>query len=176
MYRNIRRFTALQCEKCKGAAVGGKCLDCEAQSQHVSKHSKIDANNILETCDNIDILKQKEKILAKFLYKHHEVLATLRDTIAKVSVDNGCIKEALAMLELSLDYTKARYGDNSIEFGHELLKFSDVLFISVQANGDSRQRTKLCDILQQALLIFQLNYGSESKLCKEIIEKLGLLK
>ena len=116
-----------------------------------------------------------EKHLSSILFQYHETLASIRDKIAQISVDKGDFKDALNMLELSMKYTRARYGENSIEVGHELLKYSDVLLIFLQSNCDMKRKTQLCDILQEALKIFRLQNGSDSKVCVELTEKLSLL-
>merc|ERR1711915_641647 len=92
----------------------------------------------LETSD-LKTLKKIEQHLSSILFQHHEILASVRDRIAQICVDKGEFKDALNMLEFSVKYTRARYGENSIEVGHELLKFSDVLIIFLQSTCDMKE-------------------------------------
>ena len=129
----------------------------------------------LASCD-LEMLRNLEKSLSQKLFKHHESLAALRDRIAKLMIDQGYFQEAIKMLDLGLEYTEARYGDNSIEMGHELLKYSDVLVILLQTGArPSNDKARLEKTLIKCLKIFELQNGSGSKICKEIKEKLSTL-
>jgi len=168
----LQIFTAFKCDSCVGAVVENKCLQCGLSNQSEKTISTPIQN--LETSD-LKTLKKIEKHLSSILYQHHEILASVRDRIAQICVDKGEFKDALNMLEFSVKYTRARYGENSIEVGHELLKFSDVLIIFLQSTCDMKRKSQLCDILQEALKIFKLQNGSDSKICVELTEKLSLL-
>ena len=129
----------------------------------------------METSD-IKLLKQLESSWSQVLYKHHEALASLRDKVAKLEVERGNVGEAVRLLGLGLEYTEVRYGEDSIEAGHELLKFSDVLLVGFQSGQeDGRARMRLCDTLRHAQKIFTLQNGKQSKTVKEIEEKLNFL-
>ena len=134
-----------------------------------------DLDKYSSSCD-IEMLLKLEKFWSQKLFKHHESLAVLRDRIAKLKIDQGCFREALNMLDLGLEYTEARYGDNSIEMGHELLKYSDVLVILLQTGATvNSDKVRLEQTLIKSLKIFELQNGSGSKVCKEIKDKLATL-
>lgn len=129
----------------------------------------------MQTSD-IKKLKQLEASWSKALYKYHESLAALRDKIAKLEVDRGNVREAAGMLERGLEYTGVRYGEDSVEAGHELLKYSDVLLVILQSGRDEgHDRQRLCDALKQAEKIFTLQTGKQSKTVKEIKDKIKYL-
>ena len=134
-----------------------------------------DLDKYSASCD-IEMLLKLEKFWSQKLFKHHESLAVLRDRIAKLKIDQGSFREALKMLDLGLEYTEARYGDNSIEMGHELLKYSDVLVILLQTGATvNSDKVRLEQTLIKSLKIFELQNGSGSKVCKEIKDKLSTL-
>ena len=134
-----------------------------------------DLDKYSASCD-IEMLLKLEKFWSQKLFKHHESLAVLRDRIAKLKIDQGSFREALKMLDLGLEYTEARYGDNSIEMGHELLKYSDVLVILLQTGATvNSDKVRLEQTLIKSLKIFELQNGSGSKVCKEIKDKLATL-
>ena len=66
-------------------------------------------------------LRKLEKTWSGILYRHHETLAALRDKIARLEVERGCVEAGLEMLGRGVEYTKVRYGEDSVEAGHELL-------------------------------------------------------
>ena len=73
-------------------------------------------------------------------------------------------------------YTQVRYGEDSIESGHELLKYTDVLLAVLQSGQEeAHTRKRLRDSLKQAQRIFTLQTGKQSKTVKEIKEKLKYL-
>lgn len=134
-----------------------------------------DLDKYSASCD-IEMLLKLEKFWSQKLFRHHESLAVLRDRIAKLKIDQGSFREALKMLDLGLEYTEARYGDNSIEMGHELLKYSDVLVILLQTGATvNSDKVRLEQTLIKSLKIFELQNGSGSKVCKEIKDKLATL-
>ena len=70
-----------------------------------------------------------------------------------------------------------RFGDNSIEVGHELVKYTDVLFSELQDSTkriscyqDKVHEAKTC--LEKAAQIFELHYGTWNITYKEIIQRL----
>ena len=129
----------------------------------------------MQTSD-IKKLKQLEASWSKTLYKYHESLVVLRDKIAKLEVDRGNMREAALMLERGLEYTGVRYGEDSVEAGHKLLKYSDVLLVVLQSGqDDGHTRQRLCDALKQAQKIFTLQTGKQSKTVKEIKDKIKYL-
>ena len=162
----VLRFLALRCLQCEGPVVEGKCLDCD------SGEAGRDDNHLLDLAgsEDLDQLKLTEKCQAETLYRHHEALAKLRDKIAMLEVDRGQYGEALRMLRLGVEYTTVRYGEDSIELGHELLKLSDVMLARLQEEGGDQR--DLVTVLRQALTIFRTHHGKDSVNCKEINQKL----
>jgi len=68
-----------------------------------------------------------------------------------------------------------RYGEWSIEYGHDLLKYSDVLNASFAEERDSNVAVKVKKVLEQARTIFCSHYGPEHSVSKEIEDKLKSL-
>ena len=167
------RFRARRCGDCDGAVVDGDCLDCDNavlvegdDTQHVDASS-----------DDLGKLKVWEGLQARALYRHHENLAEVRDKIAMLSVDRGDYSEAVPRLKLGVEYASARYGETSIELGHELLKLSDVLVASLQAGqGNRADQGTLLGVLRQADNIFRTQHGQNSRNCREIQQKLSFFE
>ena len=64
-----------------------------------------------------------------------------------------------------------RYGEDSIEYGNELLKYTDIL--AALLNEDKAVNTKeMVKFLQTARVIFLIQYGEKSNQAQEIKEKL----
>jgi len=173
---HMDRFTAFQCQKCKGAVIAGKCEDCEeARENNVDKefdsfYALVESGQEI----NIDTLRKAENVLSSVLYQHHGVVAKVRDSLAKAEADRGEYSSAAQYLKLTMQTTAARFGSDSIEFGHELLKLTDVLIAS-HAAGDGGEAVKtvhVVDGLKMAANIFGLQYGPNCKQFKEIEEKL----
>ena len=165
----MQSFTAVQCQACSGPVLDNKCQECQASSDQSQVSTRM-----LDNCHDIVKLRQLEQSWSKVLYKHHQSLAEARDRLAKLELEEGNIEECVRLLELGLEYTEARYGEDSVEMGHELMKYSDVLFIQLQHGGKSLD--KLSEALHKANRIFTLQNGFESKVCREIGEKIKLIK
>ena len=75
---------------------------------------------MLETGD-LRQLRKLEKTWSGILYRHHKTLASLRDKIARLEGECGGVEAGLEMLGRGVEYTKVRYGEDSVEAGHELL-------------------------------------------------------
>ena len=147
----------------------GECLDCD----HAVLVEVEDTRHLDATSDELEELKVSERLQARTLYRHHEGLAELRDKIAMLSVDRGEYSQAVPRLRLGVEYATARYGEESIELGHELLKLSDVLVAGLQAGqGTPGDRGSLLAVLRQANKIFSTQHGQNSRNCREIKQKL----
>ena len=108
----------MRCPKCDGAVVNSKCLDCGAESP--VKDPPVCKAAMLETGD-LRQLRKLEKTWSGILYRHHKTLASLRDKIARLEGECGGVEAGLEMLGRGVEYTKVRYGEDSVEAGHELL-------------------------------------------------------
>lgn len=70
-----------------------------------------------------------------------------------------------------------RFGKNSIELGHELLKYIDVL-TNVLQDPRSRDRnaierlTECQSVMERCAEIFELHYGTWNDTYKEVVKKL----
>ena len=71
--------------------------------------------------------------------------------------------------------TCLRYGDTSVEYGNELLKFTDVL--EAKLNSDLKVDTiELVKLLVKARNIFQMQYGDTFSQVQEIRGKLDFFQ
>ena len=151
----------------------GECLDCDNAVVVEGDDPQHDDVSSFE----LDKLKVWERLQARTLYRHHEALAEVRDKIAMLSVDRGDYSEAVPRLRLGVEYTSARYGEDSIELGHELLKLSDVLLAGLQAGQGTRtDQGTLLGALRQAYKIFSTQHGQNSRNCREIQQKLSFFE
>jgi len=169
----LDRFTALQCKNCKGAVVSNECQDCGGLMEE--KHEDIESliNKIdLDPNVDLDTMKKAEKQLSETVYKQHSSLARLRDRMARAEVERGEYSAAAALLKQTVETTAARFGSDSVEFGHELLKLTDVLTVIHEQAGTAVKKVNIVDGLKMAANIFGLHYGTNCKQFKEIEEKL----
>ena len=75
----------------------------------------------------------------------------------------------------TLATTCLRYGDTSVEFGNELLKFTDVL--EAKLNSDLKVDTlELVKLLIKARNIFRMQYGDTFSQVQEIQGKLDFFQ
>ena len=75
----------------------------------------------------------------------------------------------------TLATTRLRYGDTSVEFGNELLKFTDVL--EAKLNSDLKVDTlELVKLLIKARNIFRMQYGDTFSQVQEIQGKLDFFQ
>ena len=153
--------------ECEGAVVEDECLDCDNGRAEQSDNQQLELE---ASTDDLHQLKLAEKCQARSLFRHHEALARLRDKIAMLEVDRGQYREALRMLRLGVEYTEARYGGDSIELAHELLKLSDVMLARLQEEGGDQG--DLLTVWRRALTVFTTHHGSDSVNCTEIRQKL----
>eukprot|EP00088_Acartia_fossae_P017124 TRINITY_DN19695_c0_g1_i4.p1 TRINITY_DN19695_c0_g1~~TRINITY_DN19695_c0_g1_i4.p1 ORF type:complete len:754 (+),score=176.17 TRINITY_DN19695_c0_g1_i4:39-2300(+) len=128
-------------------------------------------NNSLQLKLELEVLESCEKKLANLLFKHNYHLAKVRDMLAKNYTSVGDLDKAATYIKKSLETTEARYGPGSIEAGHELLKYSDLL-LAQKSIGLSVDSKHLLQVLGQARNIFLLNYGESSRYCTELQTKI----
>jgi len=171
---HMDRFKAYQCKKCKGPVVNNRCEECGEVLENIndqaydSLYARIDA----EDDTDIETLKEAESMLSSVLYCHNNNLARVRDKLARAEASRGEYGLAAKYLKQTLETTAARFGSDSIEFGHELLKLTDVLSALHGAGEVAVKTVNLVDGLKMAANIFGLQYGTNCKQFKEIEEKL----
>merc|ERR1712224_153084 len=93
----------------------------------------------------------------------------------------GSFSESAQYLKVSLPAIQERFGECSIEVGHELVKYTDVLLGELQ---DSTKRISLYEdkvfeaesCLEKAAQIFELHYGSWNTTYQEIIQRLEKIR
>ena len=116
----------------------------------------------------------------------------MRDELARCLVEDGDYCGAEKMLRccilpgtkkwLSLPTTRStlattclRYGDTSVEYGNELLKFTDVL--EAKLNSDLKvDMIELVKLLVKARNIFRMQYGDTFSQVQEIQGKLDFFQ
>jgi SET and MYND domain-containing protein len=175
---HMDRFQAFQCIKCKGPVISNTCEDCGEVSENIleKKYESIQAMIDSEGDVDIDTLEKAESELSTVLYVHHQSLARVRDRLARDLSTRGDYAKAVKYLKQTLETTAARFGSDSIEFGHELLKLTDVLAALHSAGEDIAVKTvNIVDGLKMAANIFGLQYGTNSKQFIDIQEKLCYL-
>lgn len=76
---------------------------------------------------------------------------------------------------MTLATTCLRYGDTSVEYGNELLKFTDV--VEAKLNSDLKVDTiELVKLLVKAKKIFEMQYGETISQVQEIQGKLDFFQ
>ena len=171
---HMDRFKAFQCKKCKGPVINNHCEECGEVLENINSQAydslcaRIDAED--ET--DIETLKEAESMLSSVLYCHNNNLAKVRDKLARAEANRGEYGLAAKYLKQTLETTAARFGSDSIEFGHELLKLTDVLSALHGAGEVAVKTVNLVDGLKMAANIFGLQYGPNCRQFKEIEEKL----
>jgi len=187
----FKLFEAQRCDICNGPVIDTQCQDCDKVLKNQNYEDEIDmvvgkmlqldlnklnnsnitASNTLQIKMEVDMLQSCEKKLSNLLYKHNHHLAKVRDMLAKSYTSLGQFEKAAFYVRKSVESTVARYGDDSIETAHELLKYSDLLLVQKESNI-SVDLNNLLQILKQAKSIFLLNYGEASKYCAELENKI----
>jgi len=171
---HLERFRAYQCKKCKGPVIKSNCVECGEVLENINDQAYDSLYALIDSEDDTDIetLKEAESKLSTVLYCHNHILARVRDKLAREEASRGEYGSAAKYLKQTLETTAARYGSDSIEFGHELLKLTDVL-AAIQSAGEAAVKTvNLVDGLKMAANIFGLQYGPNCRQFKEIEEKL----
>ncbi|XP_045611471.1 SET and MYND domain-containing protein 4 isoform X2 [Procambarus clarkii] len=179
------------CEKCRGvlswmgendptgsdlAESGGVflCLKCHTL-QRPSAH-------LMDVCAKVNSLHEAGEealqkgdvpgavtLLRNALSKGSEVylpenqyFTSVRDTLACALSDLGDFKSCCLELRECLRVVESRYGSKSIEFAHELLKFSDVLTLASASNDKLKDEVE--GVKSRIDEIFTLNYGPQWKM------------
>jgi len=100
------------------------------------------------------------------------------DQLARCYAMMGAFSESAQYLKVCLPAIQERFGPHSIEVGHELIKYTDVLLGDLQDTtkrssqyGEKLAEARAC--LERALQIFDLHYGGWHKSHVEIATKLS---
>ncbi|XP_064115401.1 SET and MYND domain-containing protein 4-like isoform X1 [Macrobrachium nipponense] len=179
-------WSGFHCESCKGIStwtVNGKrttddsssnhglmaCLECHRMEkpshelvQICTKVSALheDAEDAWQKGDlsnAIMKLRTAIKLGSKVYLSQNHFFLTLKDTLAKMLAESGDFVACCDILRECVRSVEYRYGSQSVELGHELLKFSDVL--EQAAAKDDRFNGELHMVTSRIDKIFTINYG-----------------
>ncbi|GFY39882.1 SET and MYND domain-containing protein 4 [Trichonephila inaurata madagascariensis] len=192
-----QRFQALKCSYCSGPLRAPdntnrtSCLDCDKSQDCASQLQKVfTAHDMFvqglqlaakgNFKDALERLKKCHKIREKVMYKYNRHLSEVQDQLACCYASLDKMMLAVEYLRPTLIITEHIYGKNSIEYGNELQKFSDLL---INALAQATQENASCDqefrnlveetrsVLEKSYDIFSIHYGPYHESLKEIKEK-----
>ncbi|XP_023343918.1 SET and MYND domain-containing protein 4 isoform X2 [Eurytemora carolleeae] len=181
----MKKFEARRCNFCDGSVIDETCTTCDKQMK-TSEDYDAEIDGIVGELLNCGIqdtpgernriqrLEKSERRLSNILYKHNSHLARVRDMLARAYSDEGEYSLAAELTRKCLGTVSERYGTKSIEVGHELLKYTDLVFAQLN-NGEQLDPILLIQSLTEARDIFALNYGENCKFVAELNQKLSLL-
>ncbi|XP_072021683.1 SET and MYND domain-containing protein 4-like [Amphiura filiformis] len=168
---------AYRCPNCEGPieVLGNghqKCGKCgEDINDQVLKQQEVKATRLFsqaleflhgsdfEGC--ISALRPCYEIRTKVLYKYHKDMAETQDCMARCYASLGKFSEAGDHLASSLVIIEKIFGEDSIEVAHELHKLAQIYF-----NGKEVEKAR--DVIDKALRLFILHYGSTHELVEEL--------
>jgi len=197
-----QRFSALKCAYCGGPIrnptsensleVQMPCLDCGRNQDYSSQIEQVflaydlfkkgmDSLKFGNMTDALPALQSCYQLRTKAMYPHHLEVTEVADQLARCYAMVGSFSESAQYLKVCLPAVQERYGAHSVEVGHELVKYTDVLL------GDLQDTTKRISQFEEKLLesrtcmeraadIFALHYGKWHKTYQEIIQKLDKTK
>lgn len=183
----LAKFSATKCDNCEGPVVDLTCGDCGESNEAFDLIDEVEADldrmgiSLLEIGQfnkAIDKLRECESKKEKRVYRHNEDLIRVRDSLARCFAELGRFDEAEILLKKTLETNCERYGSNSIEYGNELLKFTDVLTAKLNNCQLNATKSDLIVNLKKAAAIFELHWGKTSSQFKEVdakLQKLGAL-
>lgn len=191
---------ALKCEYCEGPLQqpneSGKseCIACGTTQDCLEREQKafrmhdlyIQGVQLLEKGNHVEALQRLSRCLRcreKVMYKHNIKLLEVRDMVARCLCSMNDFRSACEVLRPALEAIREIYGENSIEFGHELLKMSDIIVNTIpQAHkeeascGEIRELVREAEsTIDEAEKIFVLHYGRMHKAVKDLEDKRTLL-
>eukprot|EP00095_Tigriopus_kingsejongensis_P005394 maker-scaffold770_size100439-snap-gene-0.28 protein:Tk05394 transcript:maker-scaffold770_size100439-snap-gene-0.28-mRNA-1 annotation:"set and mynd domain-containing protein 4" len=109
----------------------------------------------------IDQWEQCLKLRRRSLHRDHKALLETLDSLAMAHAELGEFSSSANYIRQCLPTVEYRYGSFSIELGHELIKFSDVLQRVIMDKGvDADILKELKATLQRAAQILELHYGN----------------
>jgi len=193
------RFSALRCHHCGGpiqnpvseAALNHSmpCFDCGKVQPYSDRIEQVfvaydlykkgmEAYEYGCLSDALPALQSCYQIRVKAMYAHHREVTEVADQLARCYAMMGSFSESAQYLKVCLPAIQERYGPHSIEVGHELIKYTDVLLGDLQDTtkrssqyGEKLSEARTC--LERALQIFELHYGVWHKTHREIAQKLA---
>ncbi|KAK7070460.1 hypothetical protein SK128_002724 [Halocaridina rubra] len=155
-------WSGFRCEACDGVTtwVGMNSFDSEDPNGFMKclECLKIErpSQNLIKTCSKVSSLHEEAEeakrrgdfdsgikslrsalnLGSKIYSADNHYLVTLRDTLARLLTDAGEYGSCCEELKECLRTTERRYGEESVELGHEMLKYTDAL---VLASGNNNQ-------------------------------------
>merc|ERR1711915_935890 len=123
--------------------IGGQILELDVHKEQANL-------SVLEMKVQLDHLNNCEKKLSNMLYKHNSYLAKVRDMLAKAYSNVGEYSKAAEFTRKSVSATSERFGPKSIEAGHEILKFTDLIFAQMQKDNYKVDESLLLESLKKA--------------------------
>ncbi|TRY69069.1 hypothetical protein TCAL_11285 [Tigriopus californicus] len=113
------------------------------------------------------------EVRERSLYKNHKDILETLDSLAKCQAMMGNFSQSAESLRKCISIVENRYGAVSIEVGHELVKFSDILEGQIADNGLNPKTAEALEaILKRASEILLLHYGNWHHEFQEVQEKL----
>ncbi|KAK3860966.1 hypothetical protein Pcinc_033028 [Petrolisthes cinctipes] len=113
----------------------------------------------------VELLKGALGAGAGVYQRGNHTMTRVRDMLAAALVAHGDYERSCEELRECLKVTEDRYGSQSVELAHELLKFSDILNLAITKSGKGkRYEEELKTVQKRTDQIFRLNYGAEWKL------------
>jgi hypothetical protein len=125
----------------------------------------------------IPVLQSCYQLRSSAMYAHHREVSEVADQLAKCYAAMGNFYESAQFIKVCLPAIEERFGSNSLEMAHEIVKLVDVLVGDMQDTTKSIPRlnekigeARIC--LEKASTIFELHYGQWNKHYQEIQQKL----
>jgi len=193
------RFSALRCHHCGGpiqnpsseAALAHSmpCLDCGKIQPYSDRIEQVfvaydlykkgmEALQFGCLADALPALQSCYQIRVKAMYAHHREVTEVADQLARCYAMMGSFSESAQYLKVCLPAIQERFGPHSIEVGHELIKYTDVVLGDLQDTtkrtsqyGEKLMEARIC--LERASQIFELHYGVWHKTHQELVKKLA---
>ncbi|XP_054713862.1 SET and MYND domain-containing protein 4-like [Uloborus diversus] len=197
-----QRFQALKCSFCSGPLRAPdttnrtSCLDCDKSQDCAAQLQKVFAAHDLfvqglqlaakgSFKDALERLKKCHKLREKVMYKYNRQLSEVQDQLACCYASLDKMMFAVEYLRPTLSTTEHIYGKNSIEYGNELQKYSDLLLNALAQNkrensfSDQDLRNLIAEtkeVLEKSRHIFSIHYGPYHEALKELDEKQAQLE
>jgi len=164
----LQQFDARACSSCGGAVIEDVCNLCDKADPAAPDYDqeiesvvdRILSLGHVEDAGRMAALEVCEMRLASRLFKHNTYLAKVRDMLARGYSDIGDFNKSVKYSRLSLETTIERYGTKSIEVGHELLKYTDLVLAQLNS-GEAVDYERLLESLVKAEEVFSFNFGPQ---------------
>jgi len=196
------RFSALKCSDCGGPIRNPSsetsleqrmpCLDCGKKQEYSKQIEQVflaydlfkrgmECLRFGNIPDALPALQSCYQLRVKAMYGHHLEVTEVADQLARCYAMMGSFSESAQFLKVCLPAIQERFGMHSVEVGHELVKYTDVLLGDLQDTTrrishfeDKILESRAC--LQRAAEIFALHYGKWHNTYQEITQKLDKTK